>query len=176
MKQVYQFLRHFIWRNSKEDILDELQIPDQSEETIFLNFSPVESYFYNKQKDQCTLDLRSQLSKLARQRLNAKRKAKLYLPLLKLRQACNHPQIANKMMGTLQKTAMTMDQLLDQLISKAKVEEEEARRQLACAMNGLAAIHIIEKNIDEAISVYSEVELFFFLQNKIFYPKHYFRY
>ena len=43
----------------------------------------------------------------------------LLLPLLKLRQACCHPQAVRGQFMSLQKTTMTMEQLLEQLISKA---------------------------------------------------------
>ena len=45
---------------------------------------------------------------------------------------------------SLQKQTMTMDQLLEQLITKAKLETEEAHRGYIAALNGLAGIDIIE--------------------------------
>ena len=45
---------------------------------------------------------------------------------------------------SLQKQTMTMDQLLEQLITKAKLEAEEAHRGYIAALNGLAGIDIIE--------------------------------
>lgn len=38
---------------------------------------------------------------------------------------------------------MTMEELLKSLQKKCRVECEEAHRQLVCALNGLAGIHII---------------------------------
>lgn len=40
-------------------------------------------------------------------------------------------------------STMTMEELLKSLQKKCRVECEEAHRQLVCALNGLAGIHII---------------------------------
>ena len=40
-------------------------------------------------------------------------------------------------------STMTMEELLKSLQKKCRVEWEEAHRQLVCALNGLAGIHII---------------------------------
>ena len=56
----------------------------------------------------------TKLTALDRQSLST-----LLLPLLKLRQACCHPQAVRGQFMSLQKTTMTMEQLLEQLISKA---------------------------------------------------------
>lgn len=39
---------------------------------------------------------------------------------------------------------MTMEELLNQLIKKAKLESEEAHRQYVAASNGLAALHLVK--------------------------------
>lgn len=39
---------------------------------------------------------------------------------------------------------MTMEELLASLQKKCRTECEEAHRQLVCALNGLAGIHIIK--------------------------------
>lgn len=54
---------------------------------------------------------------------------------------------------------MTMDQLLDQLLSKAKVEGEEAVRELVYALNGLAGIAQIEGKKDQAVIYYVQVNM-----------------
>ena len=58
----------------------------------------------------------SKLSSLDRQSLST-----LLLPLLKLRQACCHPQAVRGQFMSLQKKTMTMEQLLEQLISKVRL-------------------------------------------------------
>lgn len=41
-------------------------------------------------------------------------------------------------------STMTMEELLTSLQKKCRTECEEAHRQLVCALNGLAGIHIIK--------------------------------
>lgn len=140
-------LKRLMWRTSKKDVLHEINLPTQEEETIFLEFSPVEAYFYKKQHEECFTEFSSLL-------LHPKKKNKLIQPLLRLRQACCHPQVGSKGIGTLQKNTMSMDQLLDQLIMKAKVECEEAQRALIVSMNGIAAIHLINENLTACVDSY----------------------
>lgn len=56
----------------------------------------------------------------------------------------------------MQKSTLTMDKLLESLISKAKLECEEAHRQLLFAFNGLAGIHILKEEWPEAVEMYRE--------------------
>ena len=42
---------------------------------------------------------------------------------------------------------MTMEELLNQMTKKAKVESEEAHRQMVAAMNGLASLHIVKDQV-----------------------------
>ena len=58
---------------------------------------------------------------------------------------------------SLQKSTMTMEQLLEQLINKAKTEAEEAHRLYIAALNGLAGLAIIQENWSEAVDKYREV-------------------
>lgn len=50
-----------------------------------------------------------------------------------------------------------MDQILTVLISRARVDAEEAQRQLAGALNGLAALLWLAKQHPEAVAAYREV-------------------
>jgi E3 ubiquitin-protein ligase SHPRH len=141
-------LKRLMWRTTKKDVLHEINLPLQEEETIFLRFSPVEAYFYKKQHEECFNELSSLLVK------RFQKKEKLIKPLLRLRQACCHPQVGSRGISTLQKNTMTMDQLLDQLILKAKVECEEAQRALIVSINGIAAIHLINENLISSVEAY----------------------
>ena len=143
-----EVLRGLLWRTSKRDVLDQIEIPGQSDEVSWLQFSPVEEHFYRRQHIEISrdvvaklrkLDPTSKLSSLDRQSLST-----LLLPLLKLRQACCHPQAVRGQFMSLQKQTMTMEQLLEQLVTKAKLEAEEAHRGYIAALNGLAGIDIIE--------------------------------
>lgn len=78
-------------------------------------------------------------------------------PLLRLRQACCHPQAVRGEFLPLQKSTMTMEELLKSLQKKCRMECEEAHRQLVCALNGLAGIHIIRGEFVDATEMYREV-------------------
>jgi E3 ubiquitin-protein ligase SHPRH len=59
-------------------------------------------------------------------------------PLLRLRQACCHPQLVRGKIITmsLQKSSVTMEELLDRLILKTKAECVDCHRQIIFALNG----------------------------------------
>ncbi len=100
-----------MWRTSKVDVLNEIDLPPQTEQLIELRFSSVEAYFYRRQHEECSTNVTALLRRNTH--FNQKMKTKLMLPLLKLRQACCHPQVASKKLGTLQKNTMTMDEVRD---------------------------------------------------------------
>ncbi|GLI64470.1 hypothetical protein VaNZ11_007743 [Volvox africanus] len=101
---------------------------------------------------------------------------KLLGPLLKLRQACCHPQVGAGGIraltaagqphhhhyqhhvgapgGSHHNAPMTMTDILGVLVTRAKVEAEEAQRQLLAAFNGLSALMIIQGSIEDAIATY----------------------
>lgn len=54
--------------------------------------------------------------------------AKLLTSFLKLRQACCHPQVGSSGLRSLQQTPMTMEEILQDLIEKAKTEGESLQR------------------------------------------------
>ncbi len=60
---------------------------------------------------------------------------------------------------TAQRAPMTMDEILGVLITKAKTEAEEAQRSLIAALNGLAALMLVERGqaaLAEACAAYRE--------------------
>lgn len=42
-----------MWRSSKKDVADELQLPPQDECVSWLIFSPIEEHFYQRQHETC---------------------------------------------------------------------------------------------------------------------------
>nr|XP_006814870.1 PREDICTED: E3 ubiquitin-protein ligase SHPRH-like [Saccoglossus kowalevskii] len=152
-----------LWRTAKKDVLDQINIPAQTQKTHWLKFSPVEDYFYQRKHQDCSKDVirvmnkwpqdpDTKLNKLDRDVVHA-----MMLPLLKLRQACCHPQAVRGEFLPIRKTMMTMEELLQSLIQKIKIECEDAHRQLICALNGIAALHIIKDEHVEAVGKYRDV-------------------
>ena len=53
-----------LWRTCKKDILDQIDIPGQREETHWLGFTPVEEHFYRRQHIDITREIIGKLSRL----------------------------------------------------------------------------------------------------------------
>ena len=107
-----------MWRSTKLQVSDELNLPPQEERLSLLTFSPIEAQFYRRQHESCAVNAREFIAKCkddickkANQcnkkshfigyefsydsRLSHGEAAKLLTSLLKLRQACCHPQVGS---------------------------------------------------------------------------------
>ncbi|WMV19954.1 hypothetical protein MTR67_013339 [Solanum verrucosum] len=174
MTFTHDFFKHLMWRSSKVHVADELQLPPQEECVSWLSLSPIEEHFYQRQHDTCVNDARELIGSLKDDIYKRKipgsqfenaasdvvitniEAAKLFNSLLKLRQACCHPQVGSSGLRSLQQSPMTMEEILSVLVSKTKVEGEEALRRLVVALNALAGIAIINQNYTQAVSLYQE--------------------
>ncbi|KAL6896865.1 hypothetical protein ACP4OV_007437 [Aristida adscensionis] len=172
MNYAHKFFREIMWRSSKIHVSSELQLPPQEECFSWLIFSSIEEYFYKKQHATC-MDHAHQLIRSVRNDANRRETtsgstallnvylsnndiSKLLVPLLKLRQACCHPQVGSSGLCSLQRNPLSMDEILQVLIGKTRVEGEEELRKIIVSLNGLAGIAVIEQKSQEAISLYKE--------------------
>lgn len=171
MEFTHNFFKQIMWRSSKVQVADELQLPPQEECLSWLIFSPIEEHFYQRQHETCLSCAREVIESfkdnipkrgvpdsdsLSDPFITHVEAAKLLNSLLKLRQACCHPQVGSSGLRSLQQSPMTMEEILMVLVNKTKVEGEEALRRLVVALNGLAAIAMIEKNFSQAAALYKE--------------------
>ncbi|XVF24305.1 hypothetical protein REPUB_Repub13aG0116300 [Reevesia pubescens] len=174
MEFTHKFFKQIMWRSSKIHVADELQLPPQEECVSWLTFSPIEEHFYQRQHETCVSYASEVLKSLKEDLIKREipgsfssgatfdpfithtEAAKLLNSLLKLRQACCHPQVGSFGLRSLQQAPMTMEEILNVLISKTKTEGEEALRMLVSALNGLAGIAIIEEKLSQAVSLYEE--------------------
>ncbi|XP_072354546.1 E3 ubiquitin-protein ligase SHPRH isoform X2 [Scyliorhinus torazame] len=159
---IYTLIARIMWRTAKKDVLDQIQIPAQTEEVHWLQFSPVERHFYHRQHEICSQDALQKLRKISDwsiklSSLDRRTVGSILYPLLRLRQACCHPQAVRGEFLPLQKSTMTMEELLKSLQKKCCTECEEAHRQLVSALNGLAGIHIIRGEFVTAVEYYRDV-------------------
>ncbi|NXY45406.1 SHPRH ligase, partial [Ceuthmochares aereus] len=159
---LYSLIAQIMWRSAKKDVIDQIQIPPQTENVHWLHFSPVERHFYHRQHEVCCQDALAKLRKISDwtlklSSLDRRTVTSILYPLLRLRQACCHPQAVRGEFLPLQKSTMTMEELLTSLQKKCRTECEEAHRQLVCALNGLAGIHIIKGEYALAAELYREV-------------------
>ncbi|NXS89426.1 SHPRH ligase, partial [Erpornis zantholeuca] len=161
-RPLYSLIAKIMWRSAKKDVIDQIQIPPQTENIHWLHFSPVERHFYHRQHEVCCQDALAKLRKMSDwtlklSSLDRRTVTSILYPLLRLRQACCHPQAVRGEFLPLQKSTMTMEELLASLQKKCRTECEEAHRQLVCALNGLAGIHIIKGEYALAAELYREV-------------------
>ncbi|KAH1262852.1 E3 ubiquitin-protein ligase SHPRH [Glycine max] len=174
MEFTHKIFKQIMWRSSKEHVADELELPSQEECLSWLTLSPVEEHFYQRQHETCVRDAHEVIESLRSDILNRKgpdsvslngssdplithtEAGKLLNALLKLRQACCHPQVGSSGLRSLQQSPMTMEEILMVLISKTKIEGEEALRKLVIALNALAAIAAIQNDFSQATLLYSE--------------------
>ncbi|XP_056016724.1 E3 ubiquitin-protein ligase SHPRH-like isoform X5 [Ostrea edulis] len=153
-----------MWRTAKHNVLDQINIPQQTEHVHWLTFSPVEDHFYRR---QYTISLQDSVKKLDKWRdptvklssLDRATTNQLLGPLLRLRQACCHPQaVKGEFLPLhLRRSAMTMEELLESLTKKTRTECEESHRLLIAAFNGLAGWYIINEQFVDAVEMYREV-------------------
>uniref|UniRef100_A0A2P2MDB4 RING-type domain-containing protein n=1 Tax=Rhizophora mucronata TaxID=61149 RepID=A0A2P2MDB4_RHIMU len=174
MEFAHKFFKEIMWRSSKLHVADELQLPPQEERVSWLTFSAIEEHFYQRQHETCVSYAREVIESLKDDILKRNvpgsvssdalddffvtpnEAAKLLNSLLKLRQACCHPQVGSSGLRSLQQSPMTMEEILMVLISKTKIEGEEALRKLVVALNALAGIAIIKQIFSDAVSLYKE--------------------
>ncbi|KAK1388404.1 E3 ubiquitin-protein ligase SHPRH [Heracleum sosnowskyi] len=168
------FFKHIMWRSSKVYISEELQIPPQEERVSWISLSPIEENFYQRQYDTCVgyareimLSFKEDLLKrnvsgsksydaLSHHVVTHVEAAKLLNSLLKLRQACCHPQVGSSGLRSLQQSPMTMEEILSVLVGKTKLEGEEALRRLVVSLNALAAIAVIKQEFSQSVLLYKE--------------------
>lgn len=53
MEFTHNFFKQIMWRSSKVQVADELQLPPQEECLSWLIFSPIEEHFYQRQHETC---------------------------------------------------------------------------------------------------------------------------
>ncbi|KAL8135332.1 hypothetical protein AgCh_010118 [Apium graveolens] len=174
MEFTRNLFKQIMWRSSKVHISEELQIPPQEERVSWISLSPIEESFYQRQYDTCVGYAREIMSSFKEDFLKKNvsgskssdalsdhvvthvEAAKLLNSLLKLRQACCHPQVGSSGLRSLQQSPMTMEEILSVLVGKTKLEGEEALRKLVVSLNALAAIAVIKQEFSQSASLYKE--------------------
>ncbi|XP_050542119.1 E3 ubiquitin-protein ligase SHPRH-like [Daktulosphaira vitifoliae] len=161
-EKMYSWFSNLIWRNNMHDVNTELGIPPQSVEYHWLTFSQIEKHFYQKQHDDCATLFQNIVTRLfptldiSLKSIDKRDLYKIMGPLLKLRQACVHPQAVRgqflKVKGT-----MTMEKLMDVMIEKCRVECNDILRSLVSQHNAIAGLYLIRSEPTNAIEHYRTV-------------------
>ena len=155
------------WRTSRAEAgaNGELQLPPQGSLLTWLALSPLERHWYAAQHSRCAADAARALrgggsdaaardAPLPHQQLQAVLRG----PLLRLRQACDHPQVgAGGITGGAGGGVLTMSEIHARLEEKARNEAEEAQRALAMGLNALAGLALIRSDAHAAAHLYRTV-------------------
>jgi E3 ubiquitin-protein ligase SHPRH len=164
------FLFLFITSHEKSDqiVQDSINVPKQHNHRHLLKFRPIERHFYKDQQKNVSESVLQTLL-YHNQELDSEESVDPYIPLavfdslssemLRLRQACCHPQIGMHgifRLNTSKKT-MTMSQIHELIIAnKSKVCTGHLRWKLL-GMNGIAGLLLLQDKRIEAIEQYKKV-------------------
>ena len=99
-----RFLTHFMHRNLKKAVDDELKLPVQHEHVYTLDFSPIERHYYDMQ----VATAKASIKNLE----DAERRKSIASWLLQLRQTCCHIQVSTKNRDLLGEELKTMEEVL----------------------------------------------------------------
>ncbi|KAM3372018.1 hypothetical protein ACQJBY_019085 [Aegilops geniculata] len=167
MNYTHKFFKEIMWRSSKIHVSRELQLPPQEECFSWLIFSSIEEYFYQKQHATCMdhaheiikrlrndanrRELTSDSNALSNVYLSNNDTAKLLVPLLKLRQACCHPQVGSSGLCSLQRTPLSMDEILQVTTLNKELQNQGMGWWLY-------ALDCIEKNKDDTDELFKKID------------------
>lgn len=163
---LHNLLKGLMWRNSRADMEKQLGVPPQGELVTWLSTSAVEQHWYSRQYNECSalmmqhINGRRANAQSDDKPISADKARRVMAPLLRLRQACDHPQAGSHgLAGGLRAGAnvLSMEQISEKLIEKARVEAEEAQRLVAFALNALAGLTWCEGDFATVIKTYREV-------------------
>ncbi|CAG9838516.1 unnamed protein product [Diabrotica balteata] len=155
------FLSTILWRTSKKDVADQVGIPKQTHLHHTLEFCAVEKYFY-KREHEIRGSFFAEKCKgydpaICLDTLDKKTLKKILEPVLTLRQICVTMTTPKGTFLGSRKEVTSMKDLLDALISNSTNDTEDCLRLVISAYNGIAGIHLLLQNPQEAINTYREV-------------------
>lgn len=161
IKPIVSVLQKIMWRTCKsKEIMEQVNIPEQTEIVHHIHMSDLENYYYNKEHAKCSQNFRANSIKIgAKQKLATLNPHMLKIvlePLRKLRQDCSVPSIFERNMNQ-QKKNLKPDELLEHLMKKNEIEAKSELRTIAWCLNGTAALHLIKNEKAEAVKLYRSV-------------------
>ncbi|UPR01651.1 E3 ubiquitin-protein ligase SHPRH [Chloropicon primus] len=157
-----------MWRTRKVDVKEDLNLQPQLVKITNLDLSAVERHFYKQQHQECYdvavaalprgVMLSKSTSEDEERTLGPRAASKVFAKLLRLRQACCHPQVGSQGIRALSQSSkpLSMEEILDMMIEKAKVDAEDTLRIVIFCLNGLASIFQLEGSKKDAVLAYRE--------------------
>lgn len=161
VKPIVTVLRKIMWRTCKsKEIMDQVNIPEQTELVHYVQMTDLENFYYNKEHTRCSGDFRLNSLKIGAQQklatLNPHMLNVVLEPLRKLRQDCTIPSAFERQLKSTKKN-LKPDELLKHLMSKNEIEAKSELRTIAWCLNGVAALHLIKNENAEAVKLYRTV-------------------
>ncbi|KAF6025413.1 SHPRH [Bugula neritina] len=182
---LHTVLRHVMWRTCKNDVRDQLGLPDQHTIMHEVMFSAIEEFYYRQMYSSCKTDFQQIYSKypdksVRLDSLSPMEVNKLLLPFINMRKSCCYPELCYEQAGQVRtvrwerranasrsgakakkkvvtKSNLTMQQLMQRTIKKVKVSCEDAHRSIVAGLNGQASGHLMREEYSEAVLKYLEV-------------------
>lgn len=149
-----KFFEPMTLRRARDDVAAELDIPVQHDITTNLRFSAIEAHHYQTEEQRAA---REALTALSHEELSANRVPVVLRPLGRLRQACDHPQVGSHGLNTKHGEVLSLEQVHERLIDRARVQAEEAMRKLCMSLNGCAGLYALQSRDADAVHCYREV-------------------
>lgn len=161
IRALVELLQRIMWRTCKsKEIMDQVNIPEQTECIHYVNMTDLEQFHYKREHARCSTDFHRNSIKIgAKQKLATLNPHMLNLvlePLRKLRQDCTIPSVLERNLGQSKKN-LKPDELLKHLTAKNEIEAKTELRTITSSINGIAALHVIRNEPVEAAKMYKSV-------------------
>jgi E3 ubiquitin-protein ligase SHPRH len=133
---LHALLKLVVWRTSKEDVLQELELPPQIEHVLRIRLRPEERHFYMRQEQV----MMQWMAERSRSHDDS------FAHLTSLRAACCHPQVGVHRLSSFLPTGtpMGLGELRTIMCDKTRIECEEDLRSVLASRNGLAGLALLE--------------------------------
>jgi hypothetical protein len=154
---VQGMLQELMWRSSKSDkrIRDQLQIPEQRQVDHVIPLSSIERYHYKKNFEACVAAVNQAINRFEQDPFTSSAcdlVQQLAPQILRLRQACCHPQLEDS--RSLSSKVLSMEELVKKMVDKEHNQCMEYQRILLMEMGGLG--HILRMNSQHILSTIPE--------------------
>ncbi|ORX99471.1 hypothetical protein K493DRAFT_279635 [Basidiobolus meristosporus CBS 931.73] len=134
-------------RTLKSQIQSELSIPTQHTDSVLLEFSDVEQYFYESLQNSC-------VDELIWATTVEEKKAKMREWLYRLRQTCCHPQVGSRNRKVLGGTLRSISEVLDFMLQQARANSQSLNRGYITVKIRRAQILEAEGKLEDAQHLY----------------------
>ena len=155
--RMHALISRIMWRNTKASVVNQLDLPPTTTTVVRVKLTPIERYLYDKRRDECR-EASTALRQYGKRSLSNVQLRKAMQSMLRLRQACVHPQIGSTHgLASITKHTLTLSELSLEMLRDARLTCEEVQRRCYFAMHGLAALCILKREWDAAIELYERV-------------------